>query len=149
MSSLLIAGSKPLPSSPPLESAVAADYERFDGLDQLQGVTPQNEMVSTGLGVSYGEQPDPGRLNAPYTRPNGIAGKVGSVGASPYPVATRWGPDNVDTSKTKSTRVSQLTTQFRHGPGAQAPGIAQTIQMTEIQSSPPQPGDLASILLGL
>lgn len=148
MSSLLIAGSKPVPQTPPIEKRIAPDYERFDGLDQLQGDTPQNDIVTTSLGVSYGEQPDPGRLNAPYTRPNGIAGKVGSVGASPYPVATQWTPGG-DITPRKSVRVSQLTTQFRHGPGGAAPGISQTISMTEIQSSPPQPGDLASILLGL
>ena len=146
MSGILIIGSRPFPTTPPLRANVAADYERYDGLDQRQGDTPENAVLTTALGRSYGETPAPGRINAPYTRPNGIAGKVGSVGASPLPVAAAV---HRDPREMRSTRVSQLTTQYRHGPGAKPGGLAQTIAMTEITRNPPQPGDLTSILAGL
>jgi hypothetical protein len=148
MASLLIAGSHPLPATPPLQHNVAPNYERFDGLDELQGQMDGSNYVSTSLGVSYGEQPDPGRLNAPFTRGNGIPGKVGSVGASPYPVQTQWGPSGPGAAVRKSTRVSQLTTQFNTGPGGVAPGLQQTLQLTEIIKNPPQREDAAVIFLG-
>lgn len=147
MSGVLVAGSKPVPATPPLQSAVAPYYERFDGLDEI-GQTGDPSVVSVALGVSYGEQPDPGRLNAPFTPGRGIAGKVGSVGASPAPVATQWGPSAALRVPRETVHVSQLTTQLRMGPGGQAPGLAQTITMTEVQRNLPQPDDLSAIYLG-
>lgn len=147
MSSLLVAGARPVPTAPPLEQAVGPDYRRYDGLDEI-GQTGDFSVVSTALGQSYGEQPDPGRLNAPFTPGHGIPGKVGSVGASPYPVATRWGAGNTAEDTMASIRVTELTTQFRHGPGGAAPGIGQTIVLSDVVAHPPQPEDLTSIFLG-
>lgn len=143
MAGVLIAGSRPVPSTPPVETAVAPYYERFDGLEAI-GQVPGNGVTSTPFGVSYGEAPDPGRLNAPFTLGHGIAGKVGSVGASPLPVA-----DRIHRMGAVSVHVSQLTTQFRHGPGGSGfQGIAQTLAMTEIQQNLPEPDQLSSIILG-
>ncbi len=143
MAGVLIAGSNAVPSTPPVEEAVAPYYERYDGLEPI-GQVPGNGVISTPFGVSYGEQPDPGRLNAPFTRGNGIAGKVGSVGASPLPVA-----DRIHRMGAESVKVSQLTTQFRMGPGSSGfQGIAQSVSMTEIQQGLPSPEGLSSIYTG-
>lgn len=148
MGSLLAATGQIVPRDPPLQSAVAPNYERFDGLDEI-GQVPGNGIISTPFGVSYGESPDPGRVNAPFTLGHGIAGKVGSVGASPYPVATQNGPNRTAETLRSSVSVSQLTTQFRMGPGGSGfQGIAQSVQMTEIQQGLPAPDPLASIYLG-
>ena len=124
-----------VPATPPLETAVAPNYERFDGLEEFPS------MVPTALGTSYGPTGRPGQLNteSPITR--GIEGLVGSVGAAPYPV---------DNALKKSTgfateRVSVLTTQFNRGPGGANPGYAATALMSDLAANPPQVDQMSSI----
>ena len=140
---MLLAVSPSVPQSPPVEDAIGPFYERFDGFepwgfDAASGYEPVSE------GWNYGDSPRPGQLNTDATDPAGVYGKVGSVGASPYPV---YNPMHKVIMETQ--HFDHPTTQFRLGPGAQAPGLQNTLTSTEITQNPPQPGDLASIIAGL
>ena len=79
MSGLLIAGSHGVPTTAPLESFVATDYQRYDGLDDLAAIA--DEIVQGSPSRPGGWQHDQHAL------PSAIPGKVGSVGATPLPVA--------------------------------------------------------------
>lgn len=143
---LLLITAPPVPTRPPLEHDVAPNYERFDGLEPLYDFEGEpSGFVPTALGDSYGPSGRPGQLNTHGPRIGGIPGKVGSVGASPWPVDN---PNHPGYPRA-TVHATQLTTQYRLGPGGAAPGLAQTIAMTEITNAPPQPGDLTSILAGL
>lgn len=139
MNFLLVSGG-PVPESPPLESAIDTNYERFDGL-----VEPQNlGMIPVAEGDNYGTSARPGQLqtHGPSTgKPaKGIPGVVGSVGASPLPVADCLHKVDFDTQA-----ASPSNPNFRFGPGGAFDGINQTIAQTEAAINPPQPEGLAAI----
>ncbi|MDE1881975.1 MAG: hypothetical protein KGI89_15685 [Euryarchaeota archaeon] len=146
MAGLLLVSSPVATTAPPLERAVAPYYERQDGLDPLYDRDGQPaSFVPTPLGDSYGPDPRPGQRNTRGPIIGGIPGKVGSIGATPIPVDYPTAPS----MPRETIHVQTPTTQFNFGPGGAAPGLAQTITMTEITANPPQPGDLTSILAGL
>lgn len=143
MSGLMMARSRPLPASPPLQDRLDADYRRFDGLDS----TPYPGGENTGLEVPYASTPRPGQAgthgDAMGPNARGIPGVVGSVGAAPLPVG-----DCLRKVSFATVAATQSNPNFRGGPGGAYQGIAQTLAMTEISQNPPQPGDLASIIAG-
>lgn len=123
---------------------MADNYERFDGLDS----TPETDIVEPVGEGNYGPTARPGQLQTYGDKmgPNarGIPGVVGSVGATPLPVA-----DCLKRTDFATQAATQSNPNFRFGPGGAAPGLAQTIAMSEISQNPPQPGDLASIYAGM
>ena len=139
MNFLLVSGG-PVPESPPLESAIDTNYERFDGLTD-----PQNlGIFPVDLGDAYGMSARPGGLQShgPSTgKPaRGIPGVVGSVGASPLPVADCLHKVDFDTQAATPSNPN-----FRFGPGGAFDGINQTIAQTEAAYNPPQPEGLSAI----
>ena len=142
MSGLMLAMSRPEPQTPPLQEAIADNYERFDGLDSTP--YPLGDVEPTGLNpdVRPGQRETHGSFMGPNAR--GIPGVVGSVGASPLPVA-----DCLHKTEFATQAATQSNPNFRFGPGGAAPGLSQTIAMSEISKNPPQPGDLAAIFAGL
>jgi hypothetical protein len=143
MAGLLLVSGPSVPQSAPLESAVDTNYERFDGLTYPQGL----DMVPVGEGDNYGPTARPGQLqtHGPSNgKPaKGIPGVVGSVGASPLPVA-----DCLHKVDFETVTASPSNPNFRFGPGGAAPGLAQTVMMTEIIQNPPQPEGLSLIFTG-
>lgn len=134
MSGLLIAGSHGVPSGPPLESFVATDYERFDGLED-----PSAAVVPTGV---TGSPSSPGAYGRQEYRPVAIPGKVGSVGATPLPVADAI---HKPEEAMATAYASQLTTQYRTGPGGAAPGLDESLYLQYIVDNPTPPDPLAAI----
>jgi hypothetical protein len=137
MSGMLIAGSHGVPTSAPLEDFVATDYQRYDGLDN-----PTGEPIPVGLGTSYGQSAKPGGSGDNHYLPVAIPGKVGSVGATPLPVA-----DCVHKpeSEMATAYATTLTTQFSGGPGAAAPGLDQSLYLDYVVNNPVAPDALAAI----
>jgi hypothetical protein len=133
MSGLLIAGSHGVPTSAPLESFVATDYERFDGLDDLAAIP--DEMV-------VGSPSKPGGWGVQRALPSSIPGKVGSVGATPLPVADAI---HKPESEMATAYASTLTTQYNTGPGGAAPGLDQSLFLQYVSDNPTPPDSLASI----
>jgi hypothetical protein len=133
MSGLLIAGSHGVPSSPPLESFVATDYVRYDGFEDLAAIP--DEMV-------VGSPSRPGGWGQQRALPSAIPGKVGSVGATPLPVADAI---HKPESEMATAYASQLTTQFNTGPGARAPGLDQSLYLQYVVDNPVAPDQLAAI----
>lgn len=139
-----------VPGTPPADMAVASNFERFDGL----GEPPlDNAPAAVPFGTAYPGSPRPGQLNTPpdeqvYTRsPN--SGLVGVLGGQPLPVGNRLPPAaNAEGQVTLASRRvvggPKLVLGSQHNPS-----LAATVYMSEITSSPPQPGDMTSILAGL
>ena len=138
MSGLLIAGSHGVPSSAPLEDFVATDFERFDGM-----ADPPEAGLSNPLGEEYAS-PRPGQANfSQHDLGVAIPGKVGSVGATPLPVADCIKkPENEMNAPSVG---SQPTTQFNLGPGGAAPGLDKSLFLQFVNDNPPQPDSLGSI----
>lgn len=145
------------PLVPQTQNAVAANFERFDGLT-LPTTNPAGAQDgdAIGLGWAYGfdqpgRYPRPGAVDTPpqdqtYT-PGPLRGVVGTVGGQPVELTTRnRQKENYRASYTKSRTPS---IQFRKGVGQANQGAAQTVTLSEITSNPPQPGDLTSIIAGL
>jgi hypothetical protein len=147
------AGPLMVPQIPPVEIAVAPNFERFDGLGQPQLDHPAGE--SQGGGAAYGwdqpqHSPRPGQSDQPtgqtYT-PGPITGVVGTIGGQPLPTS-----DRMFRPPGAYTGAVPLSVQHRLGVGQYGPsslGIQNTTQLSEITNSPPQPGDIASIIAGL
>jgi hypothetical protein len=159
---LLIAGQPGvIPSRPNEETspdlAVAANFERFDGISQppLDHPATADPDDTSGLGAAYGwgelgHYPRPGAIDQPmgqvYT-PGAVSGVVGTVGGQPLPVFS-WR----DNSRHGITRAASPSIQYRLGVGQRGPselGAAQTTALGGITNNPPQPGDLSSIIAGL
>lgn len=134
--SLLLVIHPPVPSAEPIERRVAPDYERFDGLADtvLEG--------SPSLGDAYGPSPRPGQQQTHRGPQGGISGKVGSVGATPLPVA-----DCVHKTDFGWVEAPLVTTQFRFGPGGANPGVGSTMAASD-SMNPGQPSDFFSIFAG-
>lgn len=133
MSGMLIAGSHGVPTTAPLEDFVATDYQRFDGLEDLAAIPPNDTVGSPVRPGGWGGQ---GALES------AIPGKVGSVGATPLPVA-----DCVHKpeSQMATAYASTLTTQFQGGPGGAAPGLDQSLYLQYVNDNPAPPDDLAAM----
>jgi hypothetical protein len=150
MASVLLvpAGQIVNPNNPQLTLAVAPDFERFDGLD-IPADHPAAVSDGSGRpGDNYGPTPRPGGLDQQtgqvYT-PGPLRGVVGTVGGQPLPVS-----DRVHRPAGSITRVQTPQMQWRLGVGQNtSAGAQQTVQLSEITSNPPQPGDLTSIIAGL
>ena len=134
MASLLIAGSHGVPTTAPLESFVATDYERFDGLDDLAAIA--DEIVEGSPSRPGGWQ------HGQRALPSSIPGKVGSVGATPLPVADAI---HKPESEMATAYASTLTTQYNTGPGGAAPGLDQSLFLQSVSDNPTPPDSLASI----
>lgn len=134
MSGLLIAGSHGVPSQAPLESFVATDYQRFDGLDTPDGPQPPAELE--------GSPNRPGGWGGERALPLAIPGKVGSVGATPLPVADCI---HKPESAMATAYATPLTTQFSGGPGGAAPGVDQSFYLDYIVNNPVAPDPLAAL----
>ena len=139
MSGLLLVTGEMVPQSPPLESAIDTNYERFDGLTDPQGLG----IFPVDLGDAYGMSARPGGMQShgPSTKAaRGIPGVVGSVGASPLPVADCLHKVDFDTQAATPSNPN-----FRFGPGGAFDGMNQTIAQTEAAVNPPQPEGLSAI----
>lgn len=131
-----------VPATPQPDMAVAANYERFDGLMPLD----QSSLIP--FGVDYGPTPIPGQNQTPiaeqtYT-PGPNVGLVNTLGGQPLPVG-QW-------SGRREGGYTPAPPRTIGGPkmGRQHyNGIAETVFFAELQSNPPQPGDLASIIAGI
>ena len=134
MSGLLIAGSHGVPAEAPLESFVATDYQRFDGLEDLAAIA--DEIVVGSPSKPGGWQPGARAL------PSAIPGKVGSVGATPLPVADCIHKPESDMATAYATT---LTTQFSGGPGGAAPGLDQSLYLQYVVDNPVPPDSLAAL----
>ena len=108
-----------------------SDYERFDGLDDLAAVADFMVVGSPSRPGGYGQQ---------RALPSAIPGKVGSVGATPLPVADAIHKPESDMATAYAT---PLTTQFRTGPGGAAPGLDQSLFLQSVVDNPTPPDDLA------
>lgn len=136
-----------VPGTPQADQAVAANFERFDGLSQPPLENPAYGVNAYG-DAGTGCNPRTGQLGQPagqvYT-PGPISGVVGVVGGQPLPVAAciNRAPGLGDYTKVISPGV-----QHRFGVGQAYQGAAQTVALSEITGNPPQPGDLTSIIAG-
>lgn len=145
------------PNVPQTDNAVAANYERFDGLaptDNPAAEDPDSGGTGGG-GAEYGwdiagHSPRPGQSDQPigqvYT-PGPLSTTVGTLGGQPLPVSSRIFKDEGAYTKSRTPSIQQRIGVGQHGPSEL--GVAQTVALSEITSNPPQPGDLASILAGL
>lgn len=139
MSGLLLVTGPAVPQTPPLESAVDTNYHRFDGLTRPRGLG----MVPVSEGANYGVSPRPGQEQTygPSTiAPRGIPGVVGSVGASPLPVA-----DCLHKTQFETQQATPSNPNFRFGPGGAFNNQNWSIAMTEVVEYPPQPDQMSSI----
>jgi hypothetical protein len=131
-------------SQPPADLAVAYNFERFDGFDAPTDHAPGQRLVLGTDNPRPGQQPTP-RAQQTYT-PSTLSGTVSTLGGQPLPVA-----DAIHRPPGGYTPAKSPTIQWRLGVGQAGPsalGAAQTVQLGEITSNPPQPGDLASIIAG-
>lgn len=142
----------------PLERTVAANFERFDGLDQLDNAPSSvyppgsgRDPITTGPGTAdYGWQlgsyPRPGQLGQPngqtYT-PGPLTGLTNTLGGQPLPVAD-WRFPHHDYTPAHTPQTSQ----WRMGVGQAYQGVAQTVALGDITNNPPQADSLENILRG-
>lgn len=130
-----------VPARPPADLAVAANYERFDGLEPLDHPAG---MVPFG---SYGPAPRTPGITPPaeqtYT-PGPQSALVNTLGGQPLPVAP-WDDNHARGYTPAPAKViggPKMGRQLNNG-------IAETVFFADLQSNPPVPGDLASIIAGL
>jgi hypothetical protein len=131
----------------PLEHTVAWNFERFDGLGQLENGPGAGGVPVEATGVHYsGENPRPGQLGQPsgqeYT-PGPLTGLTNTLGGQPLPVEDwRYRQQSYTPANTPQTM------QHRLGQGQAYQGVAQTVALGEITNTPPAPDSLESILRG-
>ena len=141
---------------PQPETAVAPNFERFDGLMPLDHpATEDPESGPHGGGADYvwnvaGHSPRPGQSDQPdgqvYT-PGPLSATVGTLGGQPLPVSNRIFKETGNYTRSRTPSIQTRLGVGQHGPSEL--GVAQTVQLSEITNAPPQPGDLTSILAGL
>lgn len=136
-------------TSPQPDLAIAANFERFDGLGQPPLDAPAGVVDGNRLGESYGESPRPGQHNQEegqtYT-PGPLQGVTGTIGGQPLPVRD-W-----KYATGAYTGAVAPGIQFRQGVGQRGPselGAAQTTALGGITNNPPEPGDLSAIIAGV
>lgn len=130
------------PDLPQPELAVAANFERFDGLSQPQLQNPAGQPNVRGSDNRPGQSvvtPDV------YT-PGPISGVVGVTGGQPLPVADCIHRGAGDYTKSRTPSIQFMLGVGQHGPSEL--GVAQTVALSQITGNPPVPGDLTSILAG-
>lgn len=141
---LLNAGELIGPAVPQSDTAVAENFQRFDGL--ATGVNPAGRQRTQ----YFNDGPRPGQaLDTPdvYT-PGPLSTTVGTLGGQPLPVS----PRIQDRATGQVTLVNTPSVQTRLGVGQRGPselGVAQTVQLSEVTNNPPVAGDLTGILAGL
>jgi hypothetical protein len=132
-----------VPATPQPDVFVAANYERFDGLEPLV-----NDNGGVPFGTDYLPSPRPGLMNTPhahqtYTRsPNG--GVVGTLGGAPLP-DRHWNyrpAGDYTRAGTRTVGGPKRSSQWYRGQ-------AETVFFAELQANPPEPGSLAMIISGL
>src|SRR5215472_9126528 len=132
-----------VPATPQPDVAVAANYERFDGLEPLA-----NNESGVPFGANYYPSAIPGHVNTPvpqqsYTRsPSG--GVVGTVGGQPLPIG-QWnyrGPGDYSRAGTRTVGGPKRGQQWYRGQ-------SETVFFAELQANPPEPGSLSAIIAGL
>ena len=136
-----VTGPIPVPQSAPVDLAVASDFERFDGLTPLDHPAGQPGVAGSA------NRPGQSQTTPDVYTPGPIAGVVGTLGGQPLPVS-----DRIHRGPGQTQEVNTPQMQWRLGVGQVGPsslGVAQTVALSEITSSPPVPGDLTSILAGL
>lgn len=146
------AGPLMVPGSAPADIAVADNFERFNGLEPL--ANPASGPSPGGADYGWdqpGGSPRPGQSNTPladqvYTS-SPVHGLANTLGGQPLPVA-----DPLHRPPGSYTGVTNnVGLPHRLGSGGRGPselGAAQTVQLSEITSNPPEPGDLLSIIGG-
>ncbi len=144
-----------IPTTVPAQSespdlAIAANFERFDGLGQPPLENPAAESEGTQLGEVYGTNvARPGQLNQEHGQvytPGALVGVTGAIGAAPLPVQD-WKYHHGDFTAATAPGI-----QFRLGVGQRGPselGAAQTTALGGITNNPPEPGDLSAIIAGV
>jgi hypothetical protein len=147
-----------VPENPPVDLAVAPNFERFSGIENsppLDHPATSTPTDTTGTGAAFGygwtdpgRYPRPGQIDEPlgqvYT-PGALSGVVGVVGGQPLPTSPR-----ITRPAGSYTGVIAPSVQWRLGVGqSTAAGAQQTVALSEITNNPPQPGDLTSIIAGL
>lgn len=126
-----------VPTAPPSDQAVAANFERFDGLTPLDHPAGQR-IFYPGGGPRPGSQPTPDT----YT-PGPQAGLVNTLGGQPLPVSPR-----ITRPPGETTYTTALGVQFRTGVGQNYQGVAQTVALADITNNPPVPDSMSTILGG-
>jgi hypothetical protein len=145
-----------VPGSPPVDLAVASDFERFSGIENSPVVdhpatSRPDDTAASGANFGFeklGDYPRPGQIDQPegqvYT-PGPLASVVGVLGGQPLPTSPR-----ITRPAGAYTGVIAPSVQWRLGVGQNpSAGAQQTVALSEITSNPPQPGDLTSIIAGL
>ena len=151
----------PQESGPPTDKTVAANFERFDGLTQLDNAPSSDyppgspaDPNDTGPGTADfgfnqpGHYPRPGQISQPagqvYT-PGPLSGLTNTLGGQPLPVQP-WEYPQVPRGYTPA-RYPQ-TIQSRLGNGQNNQGVANTAFFSSLNANPPQPADTLDVLLG-
>lgn len=132
-----------VPATPQPDMAVAANYERFDGLiplDNNPGGVPFGDDVYGHAPRDSGQTPISEQV---FTHAvNG--GLVNTLGGQPLPVR-QW--SGTPGGRTFTPAGSKLIGGPKMG-HQMTTGIAETVFFGELQQSPPVPGDLLSIISG-
>ncbi len=161
---LLTPGMAGFIEGPQLELGVGPNYEQFDGLsDNDPNTINPAPPIGPEAGVYYDnpvqsrQGPSNRGTSTPlaeqvYT-PGPIVFPVGTLGAQPWPARAGQYRGNVTGGGGPGgyTPAVAQGVQFRLGVGQRGPselGVAQTVALSEITNSPPEPGDLTSILSG-
>lgn len=133
-----------VPAAGGTDLAVAPDFERFDGLTQLDNPAGQGRPMYGATGAG---NPRPGQSvdTAKVYTPGPISGVVGTLGGQPLPTSDRIhrAPGSYQASRGVGTM------QFRLGVGQNNPGVQQTVALSQITNNPPIPGDISGIIAGL
>lgn len=133
---LLAAAPRMVPSEPPLPRVVAPNYQQWDGLQEMD--VPAGE-VNAGSAPGFSETP----LDQQTYTPSPQRGLTNSLGGQPLTVGA-WEPG----ARTHMDVVSVHGPGRLLGDGQDYQGVAQTAFFGELQSSPPVPGDMQSIIGG-
>lgn len=140
---LLPVGPYLVPGGGGADMAVAPDFERFDGLTQLDNPAGNGRPMYGAVA----DNPRPGQsVTTPdvYT-PGPISGVVGTLGGQPLPAKAGVWKEYGDYQHSRGVP----SMQFRLGVGQNFGGAQQTVALSEITSNPPVPGDITGIIAGL
>lgn len=133
-------GSWQVPTVASPDVAVAANFERFDGLTPLDHPAGGPHVFGSPSRPGFNPTPDE------YT-PGPVAGVVGVVGGMPLPTSDRIFRPPGGTTLTEGFSIQYRLGVGQHGPSELA--VAQTVQLARVTNNPPVPNDLDQILAGL
>ena len=147
---LLAAQTNPqVPQHPPVDMAVAANFERF-------GLTQTPSVVTPGAPNVTGSQnrPGAGRYDGPVVFTRGFEGTVAGVtlgaGQAAMPEGGQAGT-RIFRAPGRATFAHAPSIQLRMGVGQHGPsslGVAQTVALATITRNPPASGTIFRILSG-